>query len=129
LIEDRIIAAAENKLTRTGNLSMSEKKPTPPIPARVRNRCPVCGELSYSREGIHPQCLVKQADEKRSNRIKREKLMAVADKNATPTNRITPWQKQCPKCSTVQHVRKTACVCGHRFTAQGRPPTRDGERT
>jgi hypothetical protein len=44
---------------------MSEKKPQPLIPARIRNRCPVCGEVSYSRSGIHPQCSVRKADEKR----------------------------------------------------------------
>jgi hypothetical protein len=108
---------------------MSEKKPTPLIPARAHSRCPVCGQISYSRAGIHPQCSVRQADEEHKNRIKREKALAEVEKTAIPASGIAPWQKCCPKCNTVQHVRKTVCGCGHTFTVRARPPTREGERT
>ena len=108
---------------------MSEKKPTPLIPVRDHSRCPVCGQISYSRAGIHPQCSVRQADEEHKNRIKREKALAEVEKTAIPASGIAPWQKSCPKCSAVQHVRKTVCGCGHTFTVRARPPTREGERT
>ena len=108
---------------------MSEKKPTPLIPARAHSRCPVCGQISYSQAGIHPQCSVRQADEEHKNRIKREKALAEVEKTAIPASGIAPWQKSCPKCSAVQHVRKTVCGCGHTFTVRARPPTREGERT
>jgi hypothetical protein len=96
---------------------MSEKKPTPLIPARAHSRCPVCGQISYSRAGIHPQCSVRQADEEHKNRIKREKALAEVEKTAIPASGI------------AQHVRKTVCGCGHTFTVRARPPTREGERT
>ena len=108
---------------------MTEKKPQPLIPARVRNRCPVCGEISYSRDGVHPQCSVRKADEKHKNRIKREQLLAKEEKPATPASGIAPWQKSCPMCNALQHVRKTVCGCGHTFTVRARPPTSEGERT
>ena len=41
---------------------MSEKKPEPlvaPVAGRV---CPVCHKRSYSLQGVHPQCAVRQAD-------------------------------------------------------------------
>jgi hypothetical protein len=108
---------------------MSEKRPAPRIPTRARSGFPVSSELSYSRDGVHPQCSVRQADEKRKNRIKRETLLLEVEKTPMPASGIAPWQKYCPKCNTLQHVRKTACGCGHTFTARARPPTREGERT
>jgi hypothetical protein len=107
---------------------MSEKRPQPLIPIQVRDRCPVCGEVSYSRAGIHPQCSVRQADEKRKNLIQREKQLAKEQKTATSSGVLT-WQKRCPKCNAVQHVRKTVCGCGHYFAARAGPPTYEGKRT
>jgi hypothetical protein len=56
---------------------MDYKKPTPlfdkSIPRRV---CPICGERSYSRQGIHPQCAVKQADAPRQTQLAEEKRQA-----------------------------------------------------
>ena len=49
----------------------SRSKPQPLIPARVHKRCPVCGEISYSRAGVHPQCSVRQADEKHDSEVKK----------------------------------------------------------
>jgi hypothetical protein len=56
---------------------MSEKKPHPLIPVRQQNRCPICGQVSYSRGGVHPQCSVRRADEDRRNLLKRELLEQV----------------------------------------------------
>jgi hypothetical protein len=33
--------------------------------------CPVCGNVSYSRSGIHPQCAQNQADSRQGARLKR----------------------------------------------------------
>lgn len=42
---------------------MSEKKPQPiAYRAPGGQQCPVCGKTSYSRNGVHPQCAVRQAD-------------------------------------------------------------------
>ena len=41
---------------------MSESKPAPLFAPRAqRPLCPVCGEPSYSRRGIHPQCAEKRS--------------------------------------------------------------------
>jgi hypothetical protein len=37
-------------------------RPEPLYPVPPPKRCPVCGFASYSSEGIHPQCSVRQAD-------------------------------------------------------------------
>lgn len=38
------------------------KKPSPIHPTPNRRLCPVCGKVSYSRSGEHPQCSVNRAD-------------------------------------------------------------------
>jgi hypothetical protein len=112
---------------------MSEKKPEPLNPTKTPDRCPVCGEVSYSLGGVHPQCSVRQADAKRTDRLKLEKLAAQADtkteKPGAQGNRAAAWQKSCPKCNAFQHVRKTVCDCGHVFTIRAGPPTSEGEPT
>jgi hypothetical protein len=108
---------------------MYEKKPRPPLPNRTHNRCPVCDEISYSRAGIHPQCSARRADEERKKRIKLEDQSAEAKKMTTPASGAAPWQKYCPKCKALQHVRKAVCACGHHFAAKARPPTSEGNRT
>lgn len=52
---------------------MSEKKPTPMIRDNNGKSCPICGKRSYSRDGIHPQCAVHQADAPRRERLAAEK--------------------------------------------------------
>jgi hypothetical protein len=52
---------------------MSEKKPVPIVIERSNKCCPVCGKRSYSREGIHPQCAMTQADAPRRLRLAVEK--------------------------------------------------------
>jgi hypothetical protein len=57
---------------------MSHDKPKPLYPdSVVRRRCPICGAIAYSREGIHPQCAMAQADAPRTERLKR---IALEDK-------------------------------------------------
>jgi hypothetical protein len=45
------------------------------VPKSAGRPCPVCGKPSYSRFGIHPQCSLKQADDKTADRL-REKRKA-----------------------------------------------------
>ncbi len=53
---------------------MHHKKPVPLllVDAPPRRLCPVCGAVSYSREGIHPQCAERRADAPRMERIQAE---------------------------------------------------------
>jgi hypothetical protein len=96
----------------------ANKKPEPLIHRRKRQRCPVCHELSYSASGIHPQCAVRQADAIRMQHVREQ---AQQKRQVTRTADIAPWQKVCPKCKAVVHVRKKTCECGHAFPAC-RPP-------
>lgn len=101
--------------------AMSNKKPAPLLLSsrRTREFCPVCGTVSYSREGIHPQCAQQQADAARMEVVKK------AQKNAPPKPKmpnplaLSPWHKRCPKCRAEVHVRKMTCPCGHEFRAKG----------
>jgi hypothetical protein len=47
-------------------------KPEPLFAVRPTKICPMCGRPSYSREGIHPQCAVAQADSTRVLRPKKK---------------------------------------------------------
>lgn len=51
------------------------KKPVPPLvqDGKPRRLCPVCGKMSYSRGGVHPQCAHKQADAPRLESLKAAK--------------------------------------------------------
>ena len=97
---------------------MSEKKPPPLIFYQTHKPCPVCGEISYSVAGVHPQCAVRQADENRMKRVKRD---TSAGKTVKPASGVKSWQRVCPKCKALQHVRKKVCDCGHSFAVQARP--------
>ncbi|MDA1165094.1 MAG: hypothetical protein O3B13_18510 [Planctomycetota bacterium] len=105
---------------------MPNKKPQPLIQSRERPRCQVCGEISYSLAGIHPQCEVKRADAIRMNRIK-------CDASAVTTVQVpsgfVPCQKKCPKCKALLYARKKMCGCGHTFSAGAGPPLSDGKRS
>ena len=103
---------------------MPSKKPQPLIPNRTRERCPVCGEISYSLAGVHPQCAVQQADEKRLKHIKRDRQAAT---KTAPASGVKPWQRVCPKCKVLQHVRKKMCDCGHTFAVRKSPPASESE--
>jgi len=59
---------------------MSEKKPNPFVIDQSGKICPVCGKRSYSREGVHPQCSVNQADAPRKIRLAAEKKAKANEK-------------------------------------------------
>jgi hypothetical protein len=48
-------------------------KPDPLMQKTVTKLCPVCGKSTYSRDGIHPQCSMVQADEPRKLRLQAER--------------------------------------------------------
>ena len=104
----------QNGFLLTDGGYMSHRKPEPIFHSSQPNLCPICGKASYSSAGIHPQCAVKQADDKRRLDLKQNKSETkVAKPNSTqPPGR---WQKSCPKCKASQHVRKKTCDCGHTF--------------
>ena len=92
--------------------SMSAKKPHPVDsgsggPGKI---CPVCGEVSYSRAGIHPQCAVAQADAARKERLKAAKKFE-KEKRAQESQR----NKICPSCGAEVQARLKVCACGQAF--------------
>ena len=103
---------------------MSEKKPNPIYTRKKRKNCPVCGQVSYSQNGIHPQCAVKLVDDERKGEIKRRKLEE-EDNRKSETKNKTRWQIKCPKCGKPQHVRKKICDCGHKLIANTPPSEND----
>jgi hypothetical protein len=52
---------------------MHHLKPAPLFGLQPTKMCPMCGRASYSRDGIHPQCAVTQADSTRKLRPKKKK--------------------------------------------------------
>ncbi len=85
-------------------------------PDRKGKTCPVCGQSSYSKDGIHPQCSVQLADEKRA-----KELLGAKKKPADSNTPRKSWNKQCPKCKNQLHVRRKQCDCGHKFSATKQP--------
>jgi hypothetical protein len=79
---------------------------------RTQPLCPVCGEASYSRDGIHPQCAVTRNDRARTKATK-------AKLAAKPKPARAPWLKQCPKCNRSVPARRHTCDCGHQFPQSG----------
>ena len=96
---------------------MHHKRPHPIVLAspKPRRLCPVCGEVSYSREGIHPQCAQQQADAPRVARLKAARQANKSKPKAVNPDALSPWHKRCPKCRAQVHVRKLTCDCGHPF--------------
>ena len=89
-------------------------KTFPPTTQRGGKECPVCGKASYSRDGIHPQCAIVQAD------LPRQKQLAELRKKKdgkTEKKKIkqVSWKKKCPQCHVEVHVRLKVCECGHAF--------------
>ena len=99
----------------SGPIQMSNKKPEPMFSAAKPALCPVCGEASYSSAGIHPQCSVKQADEKRRVILKQAELDAAAANKPSAQKPAGRWEKTCPKCGMTLHVRKKICDCDYAF--------------
>ena len=93
---------------------MSILKPVPIVPQVVRKLCPYCGKASYSRDGIHPQCALAQADDRRSAVLRERRKQA--EKVEKPARRI--YSKKCPGCGTQVHVRLATCECGHTFATR-----------
>lgn len=97
---------------------MHNKKPVPltSLGDKPRPVCPVCGTVSYSLGGVHPQCAERQADAKRVARIKTAKKSKNPKEKVGNPSAIRPWHKICPKCRRQLHVRKRICDCGHQFS-------------
>lgn len=89
---------------------MSEKKPIVLMPTVARHLCPVCGKVSYSRTGTHPQCALARADAD----SKEARKAAETALSKTPRKL---WNKACPKCHRQIHARRIICDCGHNFGA------------
>jgi len=100
---------------------MHVKKPDPLLNAQGKplRVCQVCGTVSYSQAGVHPQCAQEQADAVRLARYKAESKAEskATNRKGTPAGQLTTgvWQKSCPKCRAHLHVRKRRCSCGYRF--------------
>jgi hypothetical protein len=99
---------------------VSHKKP-PPLgtEAPFRKRCPVCGEISYSHAGIHPQCAQQRAGSLRVQRAERWEAVASTADDRPGGAQMGRWEKRCPKCNTTVHVRRGACQCGYAFAQRG----------
>ena len=80
--------------------------------AKGKKACPVCGQPSYSKEGIHPQCAVELSDAPLQKELAELKKQEAAEKKQP---RQKSWNKKCPKCRVELHVRRKSCDCGHEF--------------
>jgi hypothetical protein len=90
---------------------MSILKPVIVVPGPARIFCPICGEATYSRGGIHPQCAMAQADEPRATRLRNaRRTEATIDK---PNTHVF---KKCPECDASSDPRRMVCNCGYRFS-------------
>ena len=98
-------------------VAVSNKKPAPlfelqPVP---RPSCPVCGFISYSREGIHPQCAQRQCDELRIKRAATKRGRTVRKEKTANPLAVKAWHKRCAHCQAQVHIRQLTCTCGHEF--------------
>lgn len=91
-------------------MSSVHRKPQPLYDVAIRANCPVCGHVSYSPSGIHPQCAMRAADQIQIDRLKSQKAADVK-----PPAELGRFEKRCPKCRTIHHLRKQHCSCGHSF--------------
>jgi hypothetical protein len=104
---------------------MYSKKPVPlrlshvPLP----RLCPVCGAVSYSREGIHPQCAEQRADASRMERVRAAGKTAERARKAENSLTFSQWHKRCPECQAQLHVRKLRCACGYQCGKKRQHPT------
>jgi hypothetical protein len=85
------------------------RKPVPMHAVPTRVRCPVCGEVSYSATGMHPQCAAIRAD-----KVLRALHKANSAAVELPAARKA-WSKFCPKCKRQMPSRRFRCDCGHNF--------------
>ena len=103
---------------------MSHKKPQPRISPQTYNRWPVCGQISYSPDDVHPHCSVKQVDAAGIERLRRENPTEKAEKSASD---FAPLQRVCQNCGEFQQMRRRLCGCGHTFAVLARPPNSESE--
>ncbi len=96
---------------------MRHKKPVPLLlrDAPPRRMCPVCGAVSYSREGIHPQCAERRADAPRMEIVTACKEAVEPKEKADNSLLVRPWHKRCPECQAQSHIRESMCACGYPF--------------
>jgi hypothetical protein len=96
---------------------MHHKKPVPLllVDAPPRRLCPVCGVVSYSREGIHPQCAERRADAPRMERVMADKKVDEWKGKSAISLCASYWHKRCPQCQAQLHIRKMTCTCGYQF--------------
>lgn len=92
---------------------MYQAKPQPINVPSSTVYCRVCGKVSYSRSGVHPQCAQNEADLKRLE-IEKHSSPRPAEK-LVHASELKAWHKRCPKCRGQVHVSKKACNCGHVF--------------
>jgi hypothetical protein len=99
---------------------MTQKRPVPIYGTALSQRrlCPVCQKVSYSREGIHPQCAQLQADMARVERLKAKARKAAAKKAAETSSGSSTWYRPCPRCKASVHVRKAVCGCGYELVTR-----------
>jgi hypothetical protein len=100
-----------------GAVAMCYKKPVPLLLFHVppRRLCPVCGAVSYSREGIHPQCAERRADAPRMERVMADKNVDERKVKAENSLLVRTWHKRCPQCRAQLHLREMTCACGYQF--------------
>jgi hypothetical protein len=84
-------------------------------PVRERPKCPVCGKVSYSSAGIHPQCAVNRADAKLRLILKAKREAEAA---AAPPG---GFSKRCSGCGRAVAAPRLVCACG-RALASGTLP-------
>jgi hypothetical protein len=55
-----------------------------------------------------------KADQERMQRLAKK---SVQTRTAAEVTELSPWQKVCPRCRVVTHIRKKSCACGYDFPA------------
>lgn len=94
---------------------MHAKRPLPLYEAKPRPLCPVCGQATYSRAGIHPQCAQERADKERMEVVKAKRNANAPQAKVAAPAEVKSWHKRCPKCRIEVHVRRSDCDCGFHF--------------
>jgi hypothetical protein len=82
-------------------------------PQRERPKCPVCGKVSYSAAGIHPQCAVSRAD---------AKLRSLRPAKDAAPRKPGGFNKRCSSCGRSVAARRMVCDCGRTFPNSQLPP-------
>lgn len=94
---------------------MHSKRPIPLYVAKPRPLCPVCGQPSYSRAGVHPQCAQDRADKVRMEQVKAKRDSEASTNKTVSPEEVKSWHKRCPKCRAEVHIRCASCECGFHF--------------